>query len=132
MIYKLGQIFYQILADESDGTVEVWEWHVVTIRGRYVYAVTKLKGITWGKVSKKHGDFGWLRPFPAWCRKAWHKEQTETYFRITPESRGLYFSKVKALRKELSDQTLENFDSPELYEKAIRTLKSMLTREKNK
>lgn len=44
--------------------IEYWEYVLRTIRTRhgipYGYWWCKLPGITWGKVSTKHGDFGWL------------------------------------------------------------------------
>jgi len=44
--------------------IEFWEYELRTIRThrgfRYGYWWNKLKGVTWGKVSKRHFDYGWL------------------------------------------------------------------------
>lgn len=34
-----------------------------------MFAVMK-DTFTWGKVSKKHGDSGWLEPIPGWLRQS--------------------------------------------------------------
>ncbi|AKE44810.1 hypothetical protein AU106_gp179 [Sinorhizobium phage phiM9] len=129
---KIGQIYYTVFTDESDGKVSIEEYHVVTIRGDYVYAAWKIDGITYGKKSKKAGDFGWLRPLPDWTRKKFHRKECEKNWKITPDKIGLYTTKLQAIRAEIKEQDELNFDEPALFEKAMRTLKSMETRERNK
>lgn len=36
---------------------------------KFVNITEKIDGITWGKRSKKNGDFGWLKSIPDFCRK---------------------------------------------------------------
>ena len=83
---KDGAILYKVSAftflDNSSGT-EVEEWHIRTIRmkrgslswrgiklstgnelqqeKRCINCVQKIKGITWGKLSTKNGDFGFFK-----------------------------------------------------------------------
>tara|TARA_X000000950_G_C13724332_1_gene581558 strand:- start:560 stop:892 length:333 start_codon:yes stop_codon:yes gene_type:complete len=35
-----------------------------------VHLTHKIKDITWGKRSRRNGDFGWLKSIPAWCRQS--------------------------------------------------------------
>ncbi|QNH71479.1 hypothetical protein PP938_gp031 [Rhizobium phage AF3] len=128
---KLGKIFYEIIADETTGKIEFWEWHIVTVRGKWAYAVVKLD-CTYGKRSKKAGDFGWLRPVPPWTRKKLSRFQTDDWFNIAPSRYGMFPTKLTALKEEIKHQDPRNFDEPEAYEKAMKTMKSMLTRERNK
>lgn len=67
MKYKIGKILYRASADDEN-KCELDTFMVRTIRGEFVYAVNKIPGITWGKLSKKNGDFGWLNPVDALFR----------------------------------------------------------------
>lgn len=91
---KVGLVLYRVKAftDEEDGntSIDVEQWIVRSIkkkRGsqtrygfalstssynqqRFVYLTQKLKDVTWGKRSRRHGDFGWLKSIPARCRKS--------------------------------------------------------------
>jgi hypothetical protein len=128
---KLGKIYYHIFTDETTGKVEVVEYHVITVRGKYAYAVWK-NVFTYGKRSKKNGDFGWLRPIgPEW-RTRLSRFQTDDWFNISPKSHSLFPTKLSALKDEFASQTEDNFDSHEIFEKAMRTLKSMITKERGK
>lgn len=68
---KIGTVLYELSVNEPDGSLEWAEWIVRTIRGRWCYATVKVPGLTWGKRSKRHGDFGWLDPTPPFCRRKW-------------------------------------------------------------
>ncbi|MFP1645670.1 hypothetical protein [Pontitalea aquivivens] len=62
MALKIGDSCYRA---RLDGTrIEYWEYVLRTIRTRhgvtYGYWWCKLPGVTWGKLSPKHGDYGWL------------------------------------------------------------------------
>lgn len=120
--WKVGQILYWIMADEENGKISFEEYQIRTIRGGYVYAILKAEW-TWGKVSKKHGDFGWLPRIPAWCRKKW---------KVDGEPHDLFKTKLAAIRDEIKTQDPRNFDDPAIYEKAMKTLRSMETRAKPK
>ncbi|QBQ72130.1 hypothetical protein Milano_108 [Agrobacterium phage Milano] len=114
---KVGQILYACYSDDTTGKVSFEEYHVRTIRKGKIYAT--LKGsFTWGKRSSKHGDFGWLDPVPAWCRQ-----------RVDLCS-WLFTTKLQAIRNEIKRHHPEDFVSPEIAEKALKTLKSLETKNK--
>jgi hypothetical protein len=62
---KVGDTCFSVHVSD-DGKVEFWEYHLRTIRRRpkgtqkIGYWFPKLPGVTWGKLSTKHGDCGWL------------------------------------------------------------------------
>jgi hypothetical protein len=122
MKWKVGQIFYYVSTDEETGKVEFDEYHVRTIRGGFVHAILKAP-YTWGKISKKHGDFGWLPRIPKWTREKWP---------VDGAPRNMFMTKLAALRDEIKTQDPRNFDDPAIYEKAMKTLRSMETRAKPK
>lgn len=106
---KPGDTLYAIL-HEDDGTPTVERWIVRTVRGGKATAIWKLTH-TWGKRSKKHGDFGWLDPIPAWCRKSW---------RIAGSSLpvGLYWTKAEAIKAEQKAEYIpDDFDNQAQFEK---------------
>lgn len=70
MKYKVGQVFIECSAND-DGAVDFDEWHVRTIRGGKVTAIMFDKVWTWGKLSKKNGDFGWKKNIPKEFRRTW-------------------------------------------------------------
>lgn len=106
---KPGDTLYAIL-HEDDGTPTVERWIVRTVRGGKATAIWKLSH-TWGKRSKKHGDFGWLDPIPAWCRRTWPLVSGNTPW-------GLYVSKAAAIKAEQeAGYTPDDFDNQEQFEK---------------
>lgn len=116
---KVGQILYACYSDDTTGKVSFEEYHVRTIRKGKVYAI--LKGpFTWGKRSSKHGDFGWLDPVPAWCRERVDGNRCS----------WLFTTKLQAIRSEIKDHHSDDFASPEIAEKALKTLKSLETKNK--
>ncbi len=62
MALKIGDTCYCVRWNGS--RVEYWEYVLRTIQTRngvtYGYWWCKLPGTTWGKVSKTHGDYGWI------------------------------------------------------------------------
>lgn len=69
MVIKRGDILYEawinIEADLNEKSkVETCEHHVRTINKNGIYLTEKVMLITWGRRSKKHGDFGWLPAIP--------------------------------------------------------------------
>ncbi|MDR8537245.1 hypothetical protein OSC19_26605, partial [Serratia nevei] len=79
-VIRKGAVLYAALyyiSDDDKAKVEVTEWIVRSIQKRrnstsdqrYVNLAQKLDGITWGKRSRKNGDFGWLPSIPSWCLK---------------------------------------------------------------
>jgi hypothetical protein len=113
---KPGDILYQVL-HEDDGKPTMEEWHIRTIRGGKITAIWKLPH-TWGKRSKKHGDFGWLDPIPAWCRQTW---------RVGSKPIGLSTTRRQAIRTALqyAEKYPQDHDTPEQRDRFIAGLKRM-------
>lgn len=60
---KKGQMYYTCYLDLSaydKCTMEIEEWIITSIDKEFVYLTQKIDRITWGKISSKHGDFGFL------------------------------------------------------------------------
>ena len=114
---KIGQILYTCYVNEDTGKVDFGEYHVRTIRKGNVYAVWKCS-VTWGKRSSKHGDFGWLDPVPAWCR-----ERADL-------CSWLFTTKLQAIRNEIKTFDPTEFKTPEIAEKALKSLKTLETKNK--
>lgn len=126
---KVGAILHDIDVNEPSGMVE-WDTYIArTIRGGWVYATIKLDGITWGKRSTKHGDFGWLDPVPPWCRRKWRAtDDVPSYYTIAT-------TRIKALTKAIASQ--KEYGSDDDYEgitnaEIVKKLETMLKRERNK
>lgn len=89
---KPGTILHECSVEDGTGKITWDEWHVRTVRGGKVYAILKAS-FTWGKLSKKTGDFGWLDPIPPWCRCS---------KRIDAEWDGIATTKKKAIKLQIS------------------------------
>ncbi|WJT11040.1 hypothetical protein [Vibrio harveyi] len=164
-VIKEGAVLYRYDAIAyEDGTYEVecQEWIVRSIKrkrgsktvmgGRksfladfassdvkYVNITQKKKGVTWGKLSKKHFDFGFLKSIP---------QKYKQQFAVSSDlPKGLYTTKLAALKYELksneiflkeSQRCLKVETDPECiaeyeeeirdYTKCVKLLKSRLTR----
>lgn len=116
---KVGQILHCVFADSDTGKVEFGEYHVRTIRKGKVYAIWKCAS-SWGKRSSKHGDFGWLDPVPAWCRE---KIDGST-------ASWIFTTKLQAIRNEIKRFDPTEYLTPEIAEKALKTLKNLETKNK--
>lgn len=72
MKLKVGQVRYWACVSSDTMRVEYSEWVLRSIQTRggikRGYWINKVKGVTWGKRSKKNGDFGFLKNIPAWLR----------------------------------------------------------------
>ena len=88
---KVGTVLYRACAYtdyDRKTTSEIEEWIVRSIKAKrgsksrygavmagakyaiqYVNLTRKLEFVTWGKVSKKAGDYGWLKSIPSWAVK---------------------------------------------------------------
>ncbi len=126
---KVGMILHECYVNEPDGKVEWREWHVRTIRGKRVYATVKIPLVSWGKLSKKHGDFGWLDPTPSYCRTWWSTSD------LGPTWNGLTTTKPGAIRAAIKSQ--KAYGNDEYYEgitnaEIVAKLEAMLKREKSK
>lgn len=63
-----GEFYFHAYFDDEGGKVEIEQYGLRSIRKGRAFFTIKLDGLTWGKRSKKAGDFGWLTRIPAWCR----------------------------------------------------------------
>lgn len=60
-----GDIYYSVSlyidgSQREKSSVEIEEWHVTTSNGAGVYLTQKVDKVTWGKLSTKNGDYGFL------------------------------------------------------------------------
>lgn len=98
---KKGDIFYKSwfnieFRDGEKSSIEIEEWHVRYIDRSYIYLREK-NSITYGKLSKKHHDYGWLKycdPFykmklelinEDYKSKGLHKSKSAAYRACLPE-----------------------------------------------
>lgn len=143
---KIGTVRYTL--DVSDGTVYWSEWVLrsVSRRKKYLgitwsspvlveYWVSKIDGLTWGKRSKKHGDFGWLKNIPASCRWSSFAGDDDTIGR--PTKLAAIKEELKtikhALRSYGDDIDEEDKDMGFVpYSVRIKKLEQMLAREQGK
>jgi hypothetical protein len=167
-VIKEGAILYRydaIAYDDGTYEVECQEWIVRSIKRKrgsktvmggsksfladsassdikYVNITQKIKGITWGKLSKKHFDFGFLKSIP--------KRYKQQFAVGSNLPNGFYTTKLAALKYELksnelylkeSERCLKTETDPECiadyeeeirdYSKCVKLLKSRITRLKN-
>lgn len=98
-LIKIGDKFYSIcLIIESSRTdksiLEVEEWIVTKVNSSGIYLKEKLDVVTWGKLSSKTGDYGFLPNTPSYCKK--FIPLGETF-----ESKDLYKTKIAASKASL-------------------------------
>lgn len=73
---KVGSVLYVAKAylddDSLQARVQISEWHVRIIKRQRagdaietVYLTNKAEAVTWGKLSRRSGDYGWLPKIPA-------------------------------------------------------------------
>lgn len=123
MKYKIGQELYRYYADDETGKVEMDTYVVRTIRGGVVYAINKNE-FTWGKLSKKNGDFGWLDPIDKLFRKK--TKQGEPFFKLFTTKRQALMDEMAFVKENKRDR----FDD-EIRTKIMSTMKGQLTKIKN-
>ncbi|EAC1220391.1 hypothetical protein ACT42_24400, partial [Salmonella enterica] len=110
-VIRKGAVLYAALyyiSDDDKAKVEVTEWIVRSIQKRrnstsdqrYVNLAQKLDGITWGKRSRKNGDFGWLPSIPSWCLKQFREGGELPFGVYTTRLAALKFAKV-SLQEEV-------------------------------
>jgi hypothetical protein len=120
----VGKSYFSVYACEIDG-VDSTEYVVSSIRRLKVNAIMKTS-FTWGKVSKKHGDYGWLPNIPKWARKSWQMGERPY---------DLYTTKLLAINAEIRDvknKPDSSFDNPDIRKRLLSTLKIMKTKELKK
>lgn len=114
---KEGATLYSAMAfaDEGKLSVDIDEWIVRTIRRppggkeKAVYLTKKIVGVTWGKRSRKNGDFGWLPNTPEAFRKQFVEGDPLPYGILTTRRAALMHvhkvqkSRIKRLETYVSD-----------------------------
>lgn len=97
MTYTVGKFYWYAWFDDESCKTYFVEYCLRSIRGNFLYFTEKSRA-TWGKRSKKHGDFGWLDPVPAWARnKVYAKSERLKRYRPT---------KKQALRAAIADERM--------------------------
>lgn len=103
-----GDILYRayvhIAADlDEKSTVEFSEWHVTTVNKNGFFLKEKCFA-TWGKRSKKNGDYGWL-PTTSYVREHCMKQyrSQEHFDKYNKGNLALYKSKKAAYRAVLPE-----------------------------
>ena len=124
---KVGTILWEIWAEDDTGKINTSEYVVRSIRKGRVNATLKASW-TWGKRSKKHGDFGWLDPISPEWRKSWPVEDSPAGTLATTRKTALI--RAIALHKKYGDPS--DYSDPEMFERITKTLSTMLKKERNK
>lgn len=124
---KVGDEYLELFVDEATGKVEWWTHVLRTIRGKWAYATVK-NASTWGKVSKRHGDYGWKDPVHPLWRTKWLISSGR------PDK--LATTRLAALRYAISSHKRYSepgdYPDPDMWAKALATLERMLTTEQNR
>jgi hypothetical protein len=125
---KVGDTCWSVHVSD-EGKVEFWEYFLRTIRRRphgtrkIGYWFPKLPGVTWGKLSTKHGDYGWL-----------DKNGIGDFRVAKPIEDGRPFGTTKAgtLRSEIADlrAVLKGETDPEIIAEETATLTALLKAQK--
>lgn len=123
--YKKGQDLFCVYADDETGTCELWLYKVRTIRAGFVFAIRYEKDWTWVKLSNKNGDWGWAKNIDPLCR-----DRTP----IGKDFSDLHTTKLKAWKHALKESNgwRKKYFEDGMWEKATKTMKRMITRNKRK
>ena len=117
---KVGDIWYSIDYDTETGKASFDEWHIRCIRKGVAHATLKCFS-SWGKLSRKHFDYGWFRNVPALCKRKWRIGGDWTY--------GLAPTKLEACIQELEEDDFSWFtDDEDLQLRMQKSLKRLLAR----
>ncbi|MFC3724436.1 hypothetical protein [Neoaquamicrobium sediminum] len=122
---KVGDIYLECFVADGTGKV-TFEQHIVrTIRGGYVHAIQK-SICTWGKLSKKHGDYGWLPSIDPMWRTKWRVGE-----KPPPK---LAKTKAQAIRAEIANIKRwaedDDYDDGITVASIVKKLEGMLKRER--
>lgn len=112
MAIKKGDIVYKMWINvESElkekSTLEIEEWHITKIDKRGIFLRQKDK-LTWGKLSKKQGDYGWLPNVEKWVRDYYFKKldnEEELNNTFTKSKSAAYRTVLMQARKYKKDAT---------------------------
>lgn len=123
MKYKVGQVLYEAVGDADTGEVTTDEWKVSAVRDGVVHCIM-VCALTWGKRSKKHGDFGWLPNIPKWLKHSFPEKKGSR--RAFTTKRQAYVDELAFVKKGwLSDDEAINA-------KLTKTLNTLIARCKKK
>lgn len=101
---KKGDIYYKAyLGLESsiseNCSLDIEEWHVTKINAVGIYLTEKIDGVTWGKLSTKHGDFGFLPNINgAYFKKMITNDVNKIIVGERLVSQGFFKTKIAAFR----------------------------------
>ncbi len=162
---KVGAVLYTAIAYEWKGKInlDVNEWVVRSIQkkrgsqtkyGRtvsefarnddvYVNITEKVQGITWGKRSKKNGDYGWLASISQQHRQSFKVGERLPYGVYTTKLAALKYAlkseleSVKWYENELSNpcdsqDVAEYTEELDEAKRLVKVIKSRITKERNK
>jgi len=129
---KVGDIYYRFDIDDETAKYE-WDIYIVrTVRGGKATAIMK-NVCTWGKRSKKHGDFGWLPAIDQMWRKSWYfKAEGINAWRVG-EPFGIFRTKLQAINAKIKHHKynikrgwIENDEKAEKITKILQRLKRIV------
>lgn len=122
---KVGDIYWEVAVLDGSGAIEWDQWIVRTIRGGKIYVILKTS-YTWGKLSKRHGDFGRIDPIEPWCRKSWRVgEDMPKWYLLATTKRGAILKALKSQKRYGEDG---DYKLPITNEIIIKKLQTMLKR----
>ena len=102
-----GQIFYSCWVNIEASTkslIEFEEWHVSNIDKNGINLIQK-NFITYGKLSTKHGDFGFLKNIPSYYRKKIESPEQlkeKLLFKTKSEAYRSTLPELQKLKKDIS------------------------------
>lgn len=109
---KVGDEFFNAVADAHEGTVYIQHWIITVIREGRAFAVQKTD-YTWVKRSSKTGDYGWAKSISDWEKHrfrledgppdGWAKTKAAAYSKALPEIEAA-IKKLSKLRAQLTGQ----------------------------
>lgn len=103
-VMKKGDIYYKAeliieSAIQEKCYVELEEWHVTKVNSGMIYLTQKLDKVTWGKLSAKNGDFGFLPNVNAqWYKDSVVNDIDKIIVRERLVSKGYFKTKISAFR----------------------------------
>jgi len=117
---KVGDIWYSIDYDSETGRASFDEWHIRCIRKGVAHATLKCD-LSWGKLSRRHYDYGWFRNVPALCKCKWRIGGSWTG--------GLSPTKLQACMDEVKEDDFSWFtDDEALQHRMKKSLNRLLSR----
>ena len=129
---RVGAIRYEAFYDDEDNTITFFEYVFRSFRRDTGYMVERCP-VTWGKLSKKIGDYGFRQNIPHYCRKSF------------PLCAGLPYSATKlgavkqclaVERKNYKTTHAKDYEyhrrDKEDYDKAVKKLNAAIKRERTR